>query len=46
MVDSGPFQKLSLGCRVMILNTMLAVLIRKDLLARSWLCSWGVIEAN
>lgn len=45
MVDSGPFQKLSLGCRVMILNT-LAVLIRKDLLARSWLCSWGVIEAN
>lgn len=31
MVDSGPFQKLSLRCRVTILNTMLAVLIREDL---------------
>lgn len=36
------------GCRVKILNAMLVVLIRKDLIikTRSWLCPWGVIEAN
>lgn len=34
MIDSGPFQKLSLGCRVKILNTMPAVLVRKDFLTK------------
>lgn len=34
MVDSGPFQKLSLVCRVKILNTKLAVLARKDFLTK------------
>lgn len=34
MVDFGPFYKLPLRCRVEILNAMLAVLIREDLLTK------------